>query len=257
MLVVPVSSFFEGGFQIGHGLVVACQVTRLLALRAEERPVAVGSVPVADLSPARLREHVVLVIQEQRLFPGTVRDNLLFADPTASEERLGKALAAVGADWVVSLGDEPGSRSPGVALGPGRVQQFALTRVIVADPHAVVPDETTAMLDARTARRAERSLAAVLEGRTVIAVAHRLHTAQDADRVVEVGAHDELVTAVGAHEALWRSWHGSRGVDAEHDPPAGLTGERRTATKLGWAVRMMSAFLADALLNFFPKAKSS
>lgn len=75
------------------------------------------------------------------------------------------------------------------------------------------------MIAPRTARRAECSLAAVLEGRTVIAIAHRLHTARDAGRVVEVGAHDELVAAGGVYEALWRSWQGSRSVGAEHDSP--------------------------------------
>ncbi|GAA3074400.1 ABC transporter ATP-binding protein [Streptosporangium carneum] len=180
--------------------------------------VTVGSVPVADLSPAQLRKHVVLVTQEQHLFLGTVRDNLHLADPTADDNRLEKALAAVGADWVASLDDELGSHSSGTELGPDRVQQLALARVILADPHTVILDEATAMLDPRTARRAERSLAAVLEGRTVIAIAHRLHTARDADRVVvmeggrvaEIGAHDELIAAGGVYEALWSSWHGSR-----------------------------------------------
>ncbi|MFF4197125.1 ABC transporter ATP-binding protein [Nonomuraea sp. NPDC001831] len=180
--------------------------------------VTVGSVPVADLSPAQLRRHVVLVTQEQHLFLGTVRDNLHLADPTADDNRMEKALAAVGADWVTSLDDELGPHASGAQLGPDRVQQLALARVILADPHTVILDEATAMLDPRTARRAERSLAAVLDGRTVIAIAHRLHTARDADRVVvmeggrvvEVGAHDELVTAGGVYQGLWNSWHGSR-----------------------------------------------
>ncbi|MFI7422385.1 ABC transporter ATP-binding protein [Nonomuraea sp. NPDC049684] len=180
--------------------------------------VTVGSVPVADLSPAQLRKHVVLVTQEQHLFLGTVRDNLRLADPAADDNRMEKALAAVGADWVVSLDDELGPHSAGAELGPDRVQQLALARVVLADPHTVILDEATAMLDPRTARRAERSLAAVLDGRTVIAIAHRLHTARDADRVVvmeggrvvEVGAHDELVAAGGVYRALWNSWHGSR-----------------------------------------------
>ncbi|MFI7106883.1 ABC transporter ATP-binding protein [Nonomuraea sp. NPDC050227] len=180
--------------------------------------VTVGSVPVADLSAAQLRKHVVLVTQEQHLFLGTVRDNLRLADPTADDNRMEKALAAVGADWVASLDDELGPHSSGGELGPDRVQQLALARVILADPHTVILDEATAMLDPRTARRAERSLAAVLDGRTVIAIAHRLHTARDADRVVvmeggrvvEVGAHDELVAAGGVYQGLWNSWHGSR-----------------------------------------------
>ncbi|MGH8793994.1 MAG: ABC transporter ATP-binding protein, partial [Stackebrandtia sp.] len=81
----------------------------------------------------------------------------------------------------------------------------------------VILDEATSMLDPTAARRAEASLAAVLAGRTVIAVAHRLHTAHDADRVavvdegriVELGSHDELTAAGGSYAALWRTWHGS------------------------------------------------
>ena len=89
--------------------------------------------------------------------------------------------------------------------------------MLLADPHTVVLDEATALLDPTTARHAERAMAAVLAGRTVIAIAHRLHTAHYADRVAvmaagritELGSHGELVAADGAYASLWRSWHGS------------------------------------------------
>ncbi|MEU9384990.1 ABC transporter ATP-binding protein, partial [Streptomyces sp. NPDC048279] len=99
-------------------------------------------------------------------------------------------------------------------------QQLALARVVLADPHTLILDEATALLDPATARHAERALAAVLADRTVIAIAHRLHTAHDADRVAvmedglltELGTHEELVAAGGAYAALWATWHGDRKV---------------------------------------------
>ncbi|MFD8506315.1 ABC transporter ATP-binding protein [Streptomyces sp. NPDC003328] len=200
--------------------------------------VTVGGVPIAGLGPERLRRQVVLVTQEHHVFLGTVRDNLRIADPSATDESLWAALAAVGADgWVRDLPEgldtalEPGGHSPGSgADGPGgslatdgsQAQQLALARVVLADPHTLILDEATALLDPSTARHTERALAAVLEGRTVIAVAHRLHTAHDADRVAvmedgrlaELGSHDDLVAADGAYAALWRSWHGERPTPA-------------------------------------------
>jgi ABC-type multidrug transport system fused ATPase/permease subunit len=86
--------------------------------------------------------------------------------------------------------------------------------LVLSDPHTLVLDEATSLLDPRAARHLERSLSAVLAGRTVVAVAHRLHTAHDADRVAvvedgritELGTHDELLQRGGSYAALWRSW---------------------------------------------------
>jgi ABC-type multidrug transport system fused ATPase/permease subunit len=88
---------------------------------------------------------------------------------------------------------------------------------VLADPHTLILDEAISLLDPRSARRLERSLAAVLAGRTVVAIAHRLHSAHDADRVVvleagqitESGPHRELLAAGGSYAALWQAWHGT------------------------------------------------
>ncbi|MCD4524608.1 ABC transporter ATP-binding protein [Nocardioides sp. cx-173] len=182
--------------------------------------VTVGGVGLVELPLQELRGHVALVTQEHHVFVGTLRENLaLAAPPGADDEDIRASLAAVDAlDWVDALPDglDTVVGSGGRTVSAAQAQQIALARLVLADPHTLVLDEATSLIDPSAARHLERSLAAVLEGRTVIAIAHRLFSAHDADRVAvvedgvvsELGSHDELVAAGGSYAALWDSWNG-------------------------------------------------
>ena len=177
----------------------------------------VGGVDLVALPLGELRRRVALVTQEHHVFRGTVRDNVALAREDATDEEVWRALATVdAAAWVralpAGLGTVLGSGHH--VLTPGQAQQVALARLILADPHTLILDEATSLIDPRTARHLEGSMHALLTGRTVVAIAHRLHTAHDADRIavvqdgriVELGSHDELVAAEGEYAALWRAW---------------------------------------------------
>lgn len=179
--------------------------------------VTVGGVPLVDRPLDALRREVALVTQEHHVFVGSLADNIRLGKSGATETEIAKALDDVGAlAWARALPDglETEVGSGAHELTPAQAQEVALARLVLADPHTLVLDEATSLIDPQAARDLERSLSAVLEGRTVVAIAHRLHTAHDADRVAvvengnitELGSHDELLELGGSYARLWQSW---------------------------------------------------
>ncbi|UUU25948.1 ABC transporter ATP-binding protein [Streptomyces sp. DSM 40750] len=197
--------------------------------------VRLGGAPLIELPLEQLRREVALVSHEQYVLGGTLRENLALAvreGDSAADEVIWSAVEAVEAEeWVQALPDglDTTIGSGGTSLSPAQSQQLAIARLIVADPKVLVLDEATSLLDPTSARDLERSLNALLEGRTVITIAHRLHTAYDADRiaviedgrVVELGSHTELIANAGYYARLWSSWHGE-----PTDTKTGTEGER-------------------------------
>lgn len=176
-----------------------------------------AGVDLTSLTEEALHREVALVTQEHHVFACSLADNLRIARADATDEEIADALEVVGAGpWVAELSDGLATLvgTGGVVLDPGQAQQVALARIVLMNPATLILDEATSLLDPSSARSAERALDAVLAGRTVIAIAHRLDTAAAADRVavvidgriVELGPPAELVAAGGEYTRLWEAW---------------------------------------------------
>jgi ABC-type multidrug transport system fused ATPase/permease subunit len=191
-------------------------LTRLMDPTTGE--ITLSGVPLRDIRFASLRARVVMVPQDGFLFDATVADNVRFGRPGMSDEALELAFVELGlTDWVeglpAGLATEVGER--GEALSVGERQLVALARAYVADPDLLVLDEATSAVDPATEVRLQRTLDAVTRGRTTVAIAHRLSTAQAADevivvdkgRIVQRGPHDELVADPSSvYGRLFASW---------------------------------------------------
>jgi ATP-binding cassette subfamily B protein len=164
-----------------------------------------------------LRRQLGVVPQEPFLFAGSIRDNIAFARPDASDEDVLEACRAVGIDDLIERlpdGLDTPCHERGVALSSGERQLLALARAFLARPRVLVLDEATSNLDLLSEAKIEHALDVLLEGRTAIVIAHRLATAMRADRlavvhegrIVEIGSHDDLVAAAGRYAAMFATW---------------------------------------------------
>jgi ATP-binding cassette, subfamily B, bacterial len=187
------------------------------AYDANEGNVSFGGIDLREAPLDDLRRRLVFVPQEGHLFSGTIAENISLAQPGASDGEVRQALRAIGAlERFESLPDGLATdvRSRGVRLSSGERQLVSLARVAIADPAVIVLDEATSSLDPQTEAAVEQALAAVAKGRTVITIAHRLSTAERADRValmeqgrlIEIASHDELVAQGERYARLWASW---------------------------------------------------
>ncbi len=195
-------------------------LTRLMD--PSEGTVAVGGIDLRLVKFDSLRDRVVMVPQEGVLFRGTIADNVRMGKPDASVQELTATFEELGlGDWLDELADGLDTRvgERGGALSVGERQLVTLVRAAVADPDLLVLDEATSAVDPATEVRISRTLNELTTGRTVVTIAHRMSTAEAADRVlvfnegriVQDGSHEDLVQAGGVYGRLYESWQRGTG----------------------------------------------
>jgi len=179
--------------------------------------VLIDGLDLRDVTIHSLRRQLGVVPQEPFLFAGTIRDNIAFARPDASDREVTRAITAVGLSELIEglpNGVDTVVHERGQSLSSGERQLIALARAFMAHPRVLVLDEATSNLDLQSETKVEAALDVLLQGRTAVLIAHRLSTAMRADRIVviddgriqEVGTHDELVAGGGLYAAMYETW---------------------------------------------------
>ena len=204
---------------VGHTGAGKSTIAKLLARFYDPREgaITVDGTDLRDVTQESLRRQLGIVPQEGFLFAGSVRDNIAFGRPAATNEQIREAATAVGAhEFIMRLEDgyETDVQERGTRLSLGQRQLVAFARALLADPRILILDEATSSVDIGTERRIETALRTLLAGRTAFVIAHRLSTIRGADlivvlehgRIVEQGSHDELMERQGLYTALYGDW---------------------------------------------------
>ncbi len=180
-----------------------------------EGNISIDGVNIKDLSLEQLRKNIGIVSQEMYLFIGTVADNIRYAKPEATiEEVIAAAKAASAHEFIMKLPDAYETRvgAGGQDLSGGERQRLSIARTIIQDPKILILDEATAAMDVETEADIQKSFLSLKEGRTTIAIAHRLSTLKDADflavigdgKLLETGTHKELMKKKGEYHKLYK-----------------------------------------------------